>query len=65
MYQLDVFVINGRIGGGGGGKQISSNVIELSSNGNLKFISVPLINDPSRIFSLADSEIRRQEFMKC
>jgi hypothetical protein len=44
-------------GGGGGGRQISSTVqILSSSSGNLKLISVPVINDPSfRHFSLADS----------
>lgn len=62
IHQLDVFGIDGR--GGGGGKQISSIVqIERSFNGNLKFISVPVINDPSRHFSFACSGIR-QKFCK-
>jgi hypothetical protein len=48
-------------GVGGGGKQISSIVqMERSSNGNLKFISLPVINDPSRHFSLAASGIRQK-----
>jgi hypothetical protein len=34
--------------------------MERSSNGNLKFISVPVINDPSRHFSLAGSGIRQK-----
>lgn len=45
--------------GGGGGRQISSTVqIRSSSNGNLKFISVPVISDPSKHLSLAGSGIR-------
>lgn len=61
MYQLEYFDINLFGGAGGGGKQISSIVqIERSSNGNLKFISVPVINDPSRHFSLAGSGIRQK-----
>lgn len=48
-------------GGGGGGRQISSTVqIRSSSSGNLKLISVPVISDPSRHFSLACSGMRQK-----
>lgn len=60
VYHLDVFAIKW-FGAVDGGLHLSSIVqIERSSNGNLKFISVPVINDPSRHFSLADSGIRQK-----